>query len=210
MSNPFEGARSADMPVDSSDGWSTRDSRRRAGPAMQFNAYDANGVRYTKEKAMTSTSQATSTIGAPSVASVASGPSRPAVNASRPAPTASRPAPAAANQPLVVTVNQNTGWAKPVSFSAWIHSQYSGSIVDSCDVIDCTNLLLTFRLAKEPNHSLSKNGHRSRNKYTVVRDTTPAMTKCRNCWRVQSLTISIVCLPGHFGLESHETLLTVP
>ncbi|KAI9644168.1 hypothetical protein NHQ30_007521 [Ciborinia camelliae] len=119
VSNPFEGARTADMQV-SSDGWSTRDSRRRAGPAIRYNAYDASGVRHSQEKAMTTTSVATSDIGTSSFASVTSGPARPGVVAPAPAATAPRPAatashpsaPAAA--PVRVITNQNTGWAKPV------------------------------------------------------------------------------------------------
>ncbi|KAF5875172.1 uncharacterized protein Bfra_003625 [Botrytis fragariae] len=103
MSNAYEGARTADLPT-SSDVWSTRDSRRRAGPAIQYNAYDANGVRHSQEKAMTLTSQATSAIGASSATSVASGPAL----ATRPVTqiqvvTASR-----------VVVNPSTGWAKPI------------------------------------------------------------------------------------------------
>lgn len=117
MSNPFEGARTADLPT-SSDVWSTRDSRRRAGPAIQYNAYDANGVRHSQERAMTLTSQATSTVGASSATSVASSPAR----ATRPvtqslAATASHPSPTTAPR---VVVNQSTGWARPVSFLIWI------------------------------------------------------------------------------------------
>ncbi|KAF7887565.1 hypothetical protein EAF00_009859 [Botryotinia globosa] len=111
MSNAYEGARTADLQP-SSDGWSTRDSRRRAGPAIQYSAYDANGVRHHQEKAMTLTSRATSAVGASSATSVASGPAlatRPVTQS--PAATASRPSPGAAPR---VVVNPSTGWAKPI------------------------------------------------------------------------------------------------
>ncbi|KAF7927092.1 hypothetical protein BELL_1267g00020 [Botrytis elliptica] len=107
MSNAYEGARTA-----SSDVWSTRDSRRRAGPAIQYNAYDANGVRHSHEKAMTLTSRATSAVGASSATSVASGPAlatRPVTQS--PAATASRSSQVTAPR---VVVNQSTGWAKPI------------------------------------------------------------------------------------------------
>ncbi|TGO23895.1 hypothetical protein BPAE_0118g00220 [Botrytis paeoniae] len=111
MSNAYEGARTADLPT-SSDLWSTRDSRRRAGPAIQYNAYDANGVRHSQEKAMTLTSRATSAIGASSATSVASGPAlvtRPVTQI--PVVTASRSSPVTAPR---VVVNPSTGWAKPI------------------------------------------------------------------------------------------------
>ncbi|KAF7918249.1 uncharacterized protein EAE98_009861 [Botrytis deweyae] len=107
MSNAYEGARTA-----SSDVWSTRDSRRRAGPAIQYNAYDANGVRHSQEKAMTLTSRATSAVGASSATSVASDPAlatRPVTQS--PAATASRSSQVTAPR---VVVNQSTGWAKPI------------------------------------------------------------------------------------------------
>ncbi|KAF7953008.1 hypothetical protein EAE96_006230 [Botrytis aclada] len=111
VSNAYEGARTADLPT-SSDGWSTRDSRRRAGPAIQYNAYDANGVRHTQERAMALTSRATSTVGASSTTSVASGSAlapRPVTQS--PAATASRPSPVTAPR---VVVNRSTGWARPI------------------------------------------------------------------------------------------------
>lgn len=112
VSNPFEGARTADLPT-SSDVWSTRDSRRRAGPAIHYNAYDANGIRHSREKAMTLTSQAISSVGASSATSVASGPAGAALPVTQsPAAPASRPPPAAAPH---VVINPSTGWAKPVS-----------------------------------------------------------------------------------------------
>ncbi|KAF7883372.1 uncharacterized protein EAF02_005292 [Botrytis sinoallii] len=107
MSNAYEGTRTA-----SSDVWSTRDSRRRAGPAIQYNTYDANGVRHSQEKAMTLTSRATSAVGASSATSVASGPTlatRPVTQS--PAATASRSSQVTAPR---VVVNQSTGWAKPI------------------------------------------------------------------------------------------------
>ncbi|CAD6442532.1 f2acb110-edf3-4cf1-bc4d-fe38f58c9363 [Sclerotinia trifoliorum] len=115
MSNPFEGARTGDMPV-GSDAWSTRDSRRRAGPPIRYNAYDANGVRHSQGRAMTLTSQATSTIGPSSVASITSGRASTDSSGTRPPGTASRPLPASApvSQPVCVVTNPSTGWAKPI------------------------------------------------------------------------------------------------
>ncbi|KAG4031659.1 hypothetical protein MFRU_008g00240 [Monilinia fructicola] len=102
VSNPFEGARTADLPA---DGWVTRDCRRRTGPAMRYNAYDANGVRHSQQKAMTLTSVTTSIVGDSSFASVTG-------ESPRVAPHRSAPAPAP--QPVRVVTNQNTGWAKPI------------------------------------------------------------------------------------------------
>ncbi|ESZ96846.1 hypothetical protein SBOR_2767 [Sclerotinia borealis F-4128] len=123
MSNPFEGARSVDTPVDSVV-WTTQDSRRirRVGNPIQYNAYDANGVRHTQKKTMTSTSIATSTIGESSSSSVTCASPAPVAAASRLIATGNRPAapasppaaPAAAPQPVRVITNQNTGWAKPI------------------------------------------------------------------------------------------------
>ncbi|QSZ33066.1 hypothetical protein DSL72_002651 [Monilinia vaccinii-corymbosi] len=114
VSNRFEGARTADMPVNS-DGWTTRDSRRRAGPAMRYNAYDANGVRHSQEKTMTSSSVATSTVGDSSITPGRGGTPHPVATPGRSAAMPSHPsAPAPAPQPIRVVTNQNTGWAKPV------------------------------------------------------------------------------------------------
>ncbi|KAA8565222.1 hypothetical protein EYC84_010955 [Monilinia fructicola] len=106
VSNPFEGARTADLPA---DGWVTRDCRRRTGPAMRYNAYDANGVRHSQQKAMTLTSVTTSIVGDSSFASVTGESPRVAA-----ATAPHRSAPAPAPQPVRVVTNQNTGWAKPI------------------------------------------------------------------------------------------------
>ncbi|KAK6602645.1 hypothetical protein H4I95_06582 [Botrytis cinerea] len=148
MSNPFEGARTADLPT-SSDVWSTRDSRRRAGPAIQYNAYDANGVRHSQERAMTLTSQATSTVGASSATSVASSPARATRPVTQsPAATASRPSPTTAPR---VVVNQSTGWARPIGT----------------------------RTAQPSNPGAVTAWAQSRMRFTADRPTTPAMMKCK-------------------------------
>ncbi|RAL59455.1 hypothetical protein DID88_006828 [Monilinia fructigena] len=141
VSNPFEGARTADLPA---DGWVTRDSRRRTGPAMRYNAYDSNGIRHSQQKAMTLTSVTTSTVGESSFASV-TGESPRVAAVTVPRPFA--PAPAPASQPVRVVTNQNTGWAKPVgqrtrqpvnpgSITEWApesNAPYRRSVYDSSD-----------------------------------------------------------------------------